>query len=137
VNEVKDNYTLLHGKRLNCTYSGNKQSILFKEYQFKTDGNNFSVSNDGAAFRYYFQEKTDSPVKIFREVTSSILIFRQKHFCSLVPIHEPGGVSVSRLTKNTTKRKFLLVQFALSSGMGDCLRFLILEILVSITETAV
>jgi len=30
VSEVKDNYTLLHGKRLNCTYSGKIQIFFLR-----------------------------------------------------------------------------------------------------------
>jgi alpha-glucosidase len=65
-----DNYTLLHGKRLNCSYSGNKRVFYLENANSKKMEIIFQVSNDGVAFRYYFPGKTDSPIKIFSEVTS-------------------------------------------------------------------
>jgi len=67
---VSGNYTLLHGKRLNCNYSGNKQIFYLKNANSKIIEIIFQVSNDGVAFRYYFPEKTDAAVKIFKEATS-------------------------------------------------------------------
>lgn len=70
VNVVNDNYKLLHGKRLNCSYTGNKQVFYLKNADSKTMEIIFQVSKDGVAFRYYFPGKTDSPVRIVKEVTS-------------------------------------------------------------------
>ena len=67
---VSDNYTLLHGKRLNCNYTGNKRIFYLKNANSKTMEIIFQVSNDGVAFRYHFPGKTDTTVKIFKEVTS-------------------------------------------------------------------
>ena len=67
---VSDKYTLLHGKRLNCSYTGNKRIFYLKNVNSKIMEIIFQVSNDGVAFRYHFPEKTDSTVIIFKEETS-------------------------------------------------------------------
>ena len=70
VSIISDKYTLLHGKRLNCTYTGNRRIFYLKNVNSKIFEIIFQVSNDGVAFRYYFPGKTDTTVKIFKEVTS-------------------------------------------------------------------
>ncbi len=67
---VSDNYTLLHGKRLNCSYTGNKRVFFLKNANSKIMEIFFQVSNDGVAFRYYFPGETDTTVKILKEETS-------------------------------------------------------------------
>jgi alpha-glucosidase len=70
VSTISDKYTLLHGKRLNCSYAGNKRVYYLKNADGTTMGIIFQVSNDGVAFRYYFPEKTETAVQIFKEVTT-------------------------------------------------------------------
>jgi alpha-glucosidase len=70
VSVVSDNYTLLHGKRLKCNYTGNKCVYYLKNINSKRLEIIFQVSNDGVAFRYSFPEKTDTTLKIIKEVTS-------------------------------------------------------------------
>ena len=70
VQAVSDKYTLLHGKRLLCSYSGNKRVFSFRNAAAQKLEIIFQVSNDGAAFRYHFPGKTDTTVKIFKEETS-------------------------------------------------------------------
>ena len=70
VSIVSDEYRLLHGKRLNCIYKGNKQVFYLKNSDLKKMEIIFQVSNDGVAFRYHFPEKSEAAVKIFKEVTS-------------------------------------------------------------------
>jgi alpha-glucosidase len=70
VKAVSDNYTLLHGKRMKCNYTGNKRVFYLKNTNSKNLEIIFQVSNDGVAFRYYFPEKTDTTLKIFNEATS-------------------------------------------------------------------
>jgi alpha-glucosidase len=70
VSVVFDHYTVLHGKRLNCSYTGNKRVFYLKNANSKIIEIIFQVSNDGVAFRYYFLGKTDTTVRIFKEVTS-------------------------------------------------------------------
>jgi alpha-glucosidase len=67
---VSDTYRLLHGKRLNCAYRGNKKIFYLKSKNLKSLGIIFQASNDGIAFRYFFPGKSDTTVKIFREETS-------------------------------------------------------------------
>ena len=66
VNVVSENYTLLHGKRLNCSYSANRRVFYLKNTNSKVMEIIFQVSNDGIGFRYYFSGKTDTPIIIFK-----------------------------------------------------------------------
>jgi alpha-glucosidase len=70
VRVVTEKYTLLHGKRLKCNYTGNNRVFYLKNAKSKKIEIIFQVSNDGVAFRYHFPEKTDTTFKIFKEVTS-------------------------------------------------------------------
>ena len=70
INAVSENYTLLHGKRLNCSYSGNKQIFYLKKANSGIMEIIFQVSNDGIALRYYFPEKSDTILTIYKELTS-------------------------------------------------------------------
>ena len=70
ITTVSENYTLLHGKRLNCSYSGNKRVFYLKNANSKVMEIIFQVSNDGVAFRYYFPAKTDTALTIYKELTS-------------------------------------------------------------------
>jgi alpha-glucosidase len=65
-----ENYTLLHGKRLNCNYIYNKRTFYLKNANLGIMEIIFQVSDDGIAFRYYFPGKTTKPLKIFKEITS-------------------------------------------------------------------
>jgi len=67
---VSENYKVLHGKRLNCSYTGNKRVFYLKNKNSKVMEIIFQVSNDGVAFRYYFPGKSDSTLTIYRELTS-------------------------------------------------------------------
>jgi alpha-glucosidase len=67
---VTDNYTLLHGKRSKCIYTGNRRIFFLKNADAQAMEILFQVSNDGVAFRYHFPEKTDTTVKIFKEATT-------------------------------------------------------------------
>ena len=70
VSIVSENYKLLHGKRLNCGYTGNKRIFYLRNTNSKIMVVIFQVSNDGAAFRYYFPGKTDTTIEIYKELTS-------------------------------------------------------------------
>ncbi len=67
---VTDNYTLLHGKRLNCSYTGNKRVFYLKNSNTKPMNIIFQVSDDGVAFRYHFPGETDTTIRILNEATS-------------------------------------------------------------------
>jgi hypothetical protein len=70
VTAVSENYKLLHGKRLDCGYTGNKQVFFLKNKNSKVMEIIFQVSNDGAAFRYYFPGRSDTALTIYKEYTS-------------------------------------------------------------------
>lgn len=70
VSVVSENYKLLHGKRLNCSYTGDKRVFYLKNKNLKAMEIIFQVSNDGVAFRYYFPGKSDSALTIYKELTS-------------------------------------------------------------------
>jgi alpha-glucosidase len=70
VSAVSEDYTLLQGKRLNCSYYGNKRVFYLKNANSKIMEIIFQVSNDGVAFRYYFPGKTDTTLEIYKELTS-------------------------------------------------------------------
>ena len=87
---VSDKYTLLHGKRLNCNYLGNKRIFYLKNASSKTIEIIFQVSDDGVAFRYHFPEKTDKTVKIFKEATSFHFDLTTKAFLQPCPDARTG-----------------------------------------------
>jgi alpha-glucosidase len=70
VQSVSDTSTVLHGKRLMCTYSGNNRVFFFRNAVSKKLEIILQVSNDGVAFRCYFPGETDTTLKIFKEETS-------------------------------------------------------------------
>ena len=80
VSIVTDNYTLLHGKRLHCNYTGNKRVFYLKNANSKIMKIIFQVSNDGVAFRYHFPKKNDAAITIFKELTSFHLDLTTKAF---------------------------------------------------------
>ena len=67
---VTDHYTLLHGKRLQCTYTGNKRVLYLKNSAAQAMEIIFQVSNDGVAFRYHFPDNSSSPVTMYKEATT-------------------------------------------------------------------
>lgn len=87
---ISDKYTLLHGKRLNCNYNGNKRSFYLKNSGSKKMEIIFQVSNDGVALRYYFPEKTDKPVEIIKELTSYHFDISAKAFLQPCPDSRTG-----------------------------------------------
>ena len=90
VTAVSENYTLLHGKRLNCSYTGNRQVYYLENSNSKKVEIIFQVSNDGVAFRYYFPEKTDTTVKIYKELTSYHFDLSTKAFLQPCPDARTG-----------------------------------------------
>ena len=70
IETVKINYEMLQGKRRNCSYTGNRRIFHLRNSSGQKMDIIFQVSNDGAAFRYYFPEKSETVKKIKEEVTS-------------------------------------------------------------------
>ena len=87
---ISENYTLLHGKRLINKYSGNKRIIYLRNADSKIIEIVFQVSNDGAAFRYYFPEKTDKKLKIYKELSSYHFDLSTKAFLQPCPDARTG-----------------------------------------------
>ena len=67
---ISDEYKMLHGKRLNCSYTANEQVYHLKTTDGKEMDIIFRVSNDGVAFRYHFPGSTEEKVKITEEKTT-------------------------------------------------------------------
>jgi alpha-glucosidase len=70
IETVKDDYEMLQGKRLKCSYTGNRQVFHLTNASGKKIDVILQVSNDGVAFRYYFPGKSEE-VKKIKEETSS------------------------------------------------------------------
>jgi hypothetical protein len=69
VKKIKDNYKLLHGKKINCSYVGNNRVFHLKNFVNKDIDIIFQVSDDGVAFRYFFPGKSSEIKKIIDECT--------------------------------------------------------------------
>ncbi|MEJ5352506.1 MAG: glycoside hydrolase family 97 catalytic domain-containing protein [Melioribacteraceae bacterium] len=87
---VSENYTLLHGKRRNCQYVANRRVFYLKNKDSKQIEIIFQVSNDGVAFRYYFPEKTDTLVTIYKELTTFHFDLSTKAFLQPCPDSRTG-----------------------------------------------
>jgi len=70
IETVKINYEMLQGKRQRCSCTGNRRIFHLKNSSGQKMDIIFQVSNDGAAFRYYFPEKSETIKKIKEEATS-------------------------------------------------------------------
>lgn len=68
--KVTDQYTLLHGKKRNCTYHGSRRVFHLSSADGKRMDIIFQVSNDGPAYRYHFPGQSDTVFKIKQEVSS-------------------------------------------------------------------
>jgi hypothetical protein len=85
ISVISDHYTLLHGKRLNCNYTGNNRVFYLKNANSKKIEIIFRASNDGVAFRYYFPGKSDTTLRIFKEVTTYHFDISAKAFLQPCP----------------------------------------------------
>ena len=70
VEVISDKYKMLHGKRINCSYTANQQVYHLKNKDGKEMDVIFRVSDDGVAFRYHFPTSTEEMVKITEEKTT-------------------------------------------------------------------
>ena len=82
VQSVHDEYTLFSGKRKQCTYTGNERSVRFSNSNHQPVELIFRVSDDGAAFRYFLPEKSETVRKIIEENTSFQLTADSKIYMS-------------------------------------------------------
>lgn len=67
---VEDNYTLLHGKQKEISYSAEKYILHLKNGNGELMDIIFQLSDDGVAFRYYFPQRSTEVRKIVQEQTS-------------------------------------------------------------------
>lgn len=67
---VRDNYRLLHGKKKDYSYEANRQVFHLSNHAGVKMDIVFQVSNDGAAFRYFFPGEQGAIKKINEETTS-------------------------------------------------------------------
>lgn len=58
VTSIREDYTMITGKRRHCTNEGNQQVFHFKNGQNVSLDLEFRVYNDGIAFRYVFPQPT-------------------------------------------------------------------------------
>ena len=87
---VSDKYTLLHGKRMNCSYDANKRILYLSNQNKKILEIIFQISNDGVAFRYHFPEQSEHVKKIYKEVTSFHFDISTKAFLQPCPDARTG-----------------------------------------------
>jgi hypothetical protein len=69
VEKVEDHYSMLYGKRLKCSYRANRKIFHLKNKDGKEIDIIFQLSDDGAAFRYFFPGKPDGVKRISSEET--------------------------------------------------------------------
>lgn len=90
VEPIADTYTLSYGKRLHCSYTGNKRVYHVKSASGWKMDIIFQVSNDGVAFRYYFPEQSTTVKKIKREISSFHFIKSTKAWLQHCPDSKTG-----------------------------------------------
>lgn len=69
-NTVRDEYTLLHGKRKNMVYEASRAVLHLENGTGQKMDIIFQVSNDGVAFRYHFPETSTDKKKVHWELSS-------------------------------------------------------------------
>ncbi|OXU14083.1 glycoside hydrolase family 97 protein [Sedimentisphaera salicampi] len=70
VQEVSQQYQMLHGKQKNCTYKANRRLFTLANKEGKVLKLVFQVSNDSVAFRYILPEAEGSYAVVNKENTS-------------------------------------------------------------------
>ncbi|MHB8903371.1 MAG: glycoside hydrolase family 97 N-terminal domain-containing protein, partial [Thermoguttaceae bacterium] len=69
LSSVEEKYTLLHGKRRECSFRATRQAIALENAGGARVEVEFHVADDGAAFRYRFPEKDPTPHTVVEEAT--------------------------------------------------------------------
>lgn len=67
---IEDNYTMLLGKRRNCSYIANRRIFSLKNSNNEKMQIIFQISNDGVAFRYAFPDDSEKTYSIKEEKTT-------------------------------------------------------------------
>lgn len=70
VENICDEYSMLHGKQKSIEYIANQKVYQFLNNDGKKMDIIFRISDDGVAFRYYFPDKSDNVKTILKETTS-------------------------------------------------------------------
>lgn len=70
VEKVTDSYRMIYGKRSNCIYAANKKVVHLRNATNNRMDIVLQVSNDGAAFRYYFPDSSNEVKQITEELTT-------------------------------------------------------------------
>jgi alpha-glucosidase len=70
IEKITDNYTLLHGKQTKIQYIANEKIFHFENQDNEMMDIIFRISDDGAAFRYFFPGKSDNLKTITKESTT-------------------------------------------------------------------
>lgn len=86
IESVQDNYTMLHGKQKNYSYTANERIYHFENPDGEKMDVIFRVSNDGVAFRYYFPYASDDIKTIINETTS--YVFKENTITWIQPMAE-------------------------------------------------
>jgi alpha-glucosidase len=69
IEKIEDHYSMLYGKKLNCSYRGNRKTFHFENKAGREIDIIFQLSDDGVAFRYFFPGEPDGMKKISSEET--------------------------------------------------------------------
>lgn len=93
IERIEDNYTMLLGKRKNCSYVANRRIFSLKNSNNEKMQIIFQVSNDGVAFRYAFPDASDKAFSVTEEKTT--FAFDPNSVCWLHPM-QPGKSGWSR-----------------------------------------
>lgn len=70
VEAVNDTYAMFEGKKKHCVYRANRRVFTVKNHAGETMDIIFQVSDDGAAFRYAFPQKSDKAYSVLQEKTA-------------------------------------------------------------------
>jgi alpha-glucosidase len=70
IEKVSDNYSMLLGKRKNCSYQANRCTFTLKNSSGQVMQIIFQVSNDGVAFRYAFPDDSSQTRTVIEEKTA-------------------------------------------------------------------
>lgn len=135
---VTDKYTLLHGKRKNCSYAANKRVFYLKNKNSEKIEIIFQVSDDGVVFRYHFPGKSDKILNIFRELSSFHFDLSAKAFLQPCPDARTGWEFSQPSYEEYYQMNILVGTYSpYQAGWVMPALFNIGQYWISITETAV
>jgi len=113
---IEDNYTMLLGKRRKCSYIANRRVFNLKNSEGEKIQIIFQVSNDGAAFRYVFPEKSEKTYSIKEEKTT--FVFEPNTVSWLHPM-QPGKSGWSRTQPSYEEHYEIEKKIGIPSPTGE------------------